>query len=34
VTTPSVEGAFARIDATKNGKKPAPALVLPFRSAA
>jgi hypothetical protein len=33
VTTSSVEGAFVRIDATKNGQKPDPALVLPFRSA-
>lgn len=34
VTTPSVEGAFVRIYAIKNGKKPDPKVVLPFRGAA
>lgn len=33
VTTPSVEGAFVRIYAIKNGKKPDAKLVLPFRGA-
>jgi hypothetical protein len=34
VTTPSVEGAFVRIYAIKNAKKPDSKLVLPFRGAA
>lgn len=34
VTTPSVEGAFVRIYAIKNGKKPDAKLMLPFRGAA
>lgn len=34
VTEPSVEGAFVRIYAIKNGKKPDPTVVLPFRGAA
>ena len=31
---PSTEGAFVRIYAVKNAKKPDPKLVLPFRGAA
>lgn len=34
VTTPTVEGAFVRIYALKNNKKPDTKLVLPFRGAA
>jgi hypothetical protein len=34
VTTPSIEGAFVRIYAIKNAKKPDAKLVLPFRGAA
>lgn len=34
VTTPSIEGAFVRIHAFKNAKKPDAKLVLPFRGAA
>lgn len=34
VTTPSIEGAFVRIYAFKNAKKPDAKLVLPFRGAA
>lgn len=31
VTTPTIEGAFVRIYATKTTKRPDPKLVLPFR---
>ena len=34
VTAPGVEGAFVRIYALKNAKKPDAKLVLPFRGAA
>jgi hypothetical protein len=34
VTAPSIEGAFVRIYAFKNAKKPDAKLVLPFRGAA
>ncbi len=34
VTAPTVEGAFVRIYAHKNNRKPDATLVLPFRGAA